>query len=142
VPSAAASAHEKACSNATLKGAFGHTGLITSPASLAGPNASVSTIILDGNGAFMEVGVISINGNIVHASGTGTYTVDPDCTGTYEVQAPQLGVTFHGFLVIVDGGNEIQFISTDPGTVITAVVKKQSPTVRRREEGDLDDWKE
>jgi hypothetical protein len=144
-----ANAHDKGCSNATLKGTYSHkaTGFVTSPASLAGPIASVSTITYDGNGALTETGILSVNGNIIPptggtVTGTGTYTVNSDCTGTYTVEIPPLGITAHGFFVIDDSGNEFQLIQTDPGTVVTGVVRRQFPVVRRREEPDPgDDWK-
>jgi hypothetical protein len=137
-----ANARDKECSNATLKGTFVHTatGFVTSPGSMASPFAAVSTITYDGNGAFTETGVLSLNGNIVPAqtdpavaqtvTGPGTYTVNPDCTGTYTVQIPSLGLTAHGFFVIADGGNEFQLIETDPGTIVVGVVRRQFPVVR------------
>src|SRR2546421_9570443 len=85
-----ANAHDKGCSNVTLKGTYSHkaTGFVPSPASTASPFAAVSTITYDGNGAFTETGIISLNGNIIPAqtdpaivqtvTGTGTYTVNPD----------------------------------------------------------------
>jgi hypothetical protein len=150
-----ANARDKECSNATLKGTFVHTatGFVTSPGSVASPFAAVSTITYDGNGAFTETGILSLNGNIVPAqtdpavaqtvTGPGTYTVNPDCTGTYTVQIPSLGLTAHGFFVIADGGNEFQLIETDPGTIVVGVVRRQSPVVRRQEEPHpKDDWKQ
>jgi hypothetical protein len=150
----AANAHDKGCSNATLKGTFTHnaTGFVGTPGSVASPFAAVSTITYDGNGAFTETGILSLNGNIVPpqtdpalaqtVTGTGTYTVKPDCTGTYTVQIPALGLTAHGFFVIDDNGNEFQLIQIDPGTVVTGVVRRQFPVARRRDEPNLgDDWK-
>jgi hypothetical protein len=143
-----AKAQDKACSKATLKGTYTHiaTGFFTSPGSMATPFAAVSTITYDGNGAFTETGILSLNGNIVPpqtdpalvqtVTGTGTYTVNPDCTGTYTVQIPPLGLTAHGFFVIDHSGNEFQLIETDPGTVVTGVVRRQFPVVRRQEEQD------
>jgi len=124
----AANAADKECSNATLKGTFAHnaSGFVTSPPP-AVPLASVSTITFDGNGALSETGIISLNGNIVPATGTGTYTVNADCTGTFAVQIPPLGITGHTFFVIDDSGNELQIIETDPGTVATAVARRQFP---------------
>jgi hypothetical protein len=69
-------------------------------------------------------------------TGTGTYSVNPDCTGTYTVQISPLGLTAHGFFVIDHSGNEFQLIETDPGTVVTGVVRRQFPVVRRQEEQD------
>jgi hypothetical protein len=141
-----ANAHEKGCSNATLTGTFAHksTGFITAPAALAGPLAHVSTITFNGKGAFTATGIVSQNGNIIDpVTETGTYTVNPDCTGTYTSQLSPLGITAHVFFVIDDSGNEFQLIETDPGTVLTGVSRRQFPVVRRREEPDPgDDWRE
>jgi len=53
--------------------------------------------------------------------------VNPDCTGTYEVQVSPGGFTAHAFFVIDEGGNELQIIPTDPGTVVTCIARKQFP---------------
>jgi hypothetical protein len=122
------------CSDAMLQGTFADkdTGLITAPAALAGPFAGVSLETFDGNGGMTTTGFVSLNGNIIPGTSTGTYKVNPDCTGTYTVQN-SLGLTIHAFFVIDDGGNEMQDFITDPGTVITCVARKIFP-VRAREE--------
>jgi hypothetical protein len=129
-----AKAEFKGCSDATLKGTFADkdTGFITAPAVIAGPFAGVSLETFDGNGGMTTTGFASLNGNIVPGTSTGTYTVNPDCTGTYTVQN-SLGLTVHAFFVIDDGGNEMQDFITDPGTVITCVARKIFP-VRARED--------
>jgi hypothetical protein len=124
-----AKADNRGCSNATLKGAFSQkgTGFITTPPSTAGPMANVGTFIFDGNGAVTGTLINSLNGNIVPATETGTYAVNPDCTGTYTVQISPLGITGHAFFVIDDSGNELQIITTDPGVVILCVARRQFP---------------
>jgi hypothetical protein len=124
-----ANAHEKGCSNATLKGTFAHngTGFITAPADQAGPFAHVGTETFDGNGGFTGNGTVSVNGNIVPVTETGTYTVNPDCTGTFTSEVSPVGVTGHVFFVIDDNGNELQLIETDPGIVVAGVLRKQFP---------------
>ena len=128
-----ANANEKGCSDATLKGTFAQkgTGVIIAPPSLAGPMANVGTLTFDGNGAVTGTLINSLNGNIVPATETGTYKVDPDCTGTYTVQISPLGITGNAFFVIDESGNELQIITTDPGVVITCVARRQFPIVRR-----------
>jgi hypothetical protein len=123
-----AKADDKGCSNATLKGTFAHTstGFITAPAALAGPLAHVARDTFDGHGAFTATGIVSQNGNIVPVTETGTYTVNPDCTGTYTSQL-STGITAHVFFVIDDSGNEFHIIETDPGTVLTGVTRRQFP---------------
>ena len=85
-----AKADDKGCSNATLKGTFAYkaTGFITAPPALAGPFAGVGTQTFDGNGATTATATSSQNGNILPVTVTGTYTVNPDCTGTYTLQFP------------------------------------------------------
>jgi hypothetical protein len=135
-----AKADGRECSNATLKGTFADkdTGFITSPASMAGQFAGANLETFGGNGTITVTGFVSLNGNIVQMTGTGTYRVNPDCTGTYTVQYP--GLTVHGFFVIDDDGNELQVLITDPGTVISCVARRQFP--KREEPGPGDDSRE
>jgi len=124
-----AKAEGKGCSNATLKGTFADkdTGFITAPPAMAGPFAGVNTETFDGNSTVTGTGIGSLNGNIVPVTQEGTYTVNPDCTGTYTVEVSPLGLTTHAFFVIADGGNELQIVITDPGTVITCIARRQFP---------------
>ena len=125
----AANASNRGCSLATLKGTFADkdTGVITSPPAVAGPFAGVNLETFDGNGVLTGSGIGSLNGNIVPVTYTGTYTVNADCTGTYTVKVSPLGLTTHAFFVIDDGGNELQIVITDQGTVITCIARRQFP---------------
>ena len=118
-----AKAESKGCSNATLKGTYAHTasGFELAPPAIAGPVAGVGTDTFDGNGNVTTVATISLNGNIVSAKATGTYTVNPDCTGTYTIPATR--ITF----VIIDGGNEIRGICIDPGVVLSHTWRRLFP---------------
>jgi hypothetical protein len=117
----AAKASPKGCSNATLKGTYGDqdTGWIGGIGAFAGVNLDT----FDGNGNMTSTGIASLNGTIVPGTGSGTYTVNSDCTGTYVVQSG--GQTIHAYFVINDNGNELQIVITDPGTAITCIAKKQ-----------------
>jgi hypothetical protein len=123
-----AKAEIKGCSNATLKGSFSHTGSgsVTAPPPLAGPFAGVGTDTFDGNGNISGNATVSINGNIVPLAETGTYKVNPDCTGTFTVVFSTGGTTTVSF-VITDSGNEIQGICTDPGTIISHTFRRRFP---------------
>lgn len=123
-----AKAQGKACSDATLKGTYADkdTGFITAPAALAGPFAGVNLETFDGDGALTGAGTVSLNGNIVQQTYTGTYTVNRDCTGTYTVQN-SLGLTINAFFVIDDAGAELRIVITDPGTAITCIARRQYP---------------
>jgi hypothetical protein len=138
----AANADNKGCSNATLKGTFVHrgTGVITSPPDMAGPEAVVGTEAFDGNGGMTGIGTASVNGaTFSYTDEVGSYTVNNDCTGTYVVQIPSLGLTganaIHIFFVIVDtvnelkfdGATELQFVETDAGGVFSGIARRQFP---------------
>jgi len=54
----------------------------------------------DGNGALTSAGLQSDNGKILQLTQTGTYTVNPDCTGTYTALVSPLGFIRITLLVI------------------------------------------
>src|SRR5580692_2181171 len=75
----AAMADNKGCTNASLQGSFSFlgTGVIISPAFIAGPTASVNALNFDGvGGVTSTVGSSSQNGSIGPGTETGTYTVN------------------------------------------------------------------
>ena len=124
-----AKAADKGCSNATLRGTFVHTasGFEIAPPAIAGPIAGVGTDTFDGNGGITGSATLSINGNIVPLTYTGTYKVNPDCTGTYKIPGTTL------FLVIGDNGNEIHAICIDTGVVLSHTFRRQFPVSDSRE---------
>jgi len=124
-----ANAADKGCSNATLKGTFADnaSGFFTSPPAMAGPLAGVLTETFDGSGAMTATGTLSVNGNPVAVTGKATYSVNPDCTGTYALQLSPLGTTAHYFFVISDSENEIKWICTDAGVVLSGISRRQYP---------------
>jgi hypothetical protein len=111
------------CSDATLRGSYADqdTGTIVG----AGPFAGVNVDTFDGRGKVTISGISSLNGNVSAGLETGTYKVNPNCTGTYTVTGG--GVTIDGFFVIDQNGDELQIVITDPGTVINCVARKQFP---------------
>jgi hypothetical protein len=120
-----AKAADKGCTNASLRGTYSHmaTGFETAPPAIAGPLAGVGTDTFDGNGGVTTTATLSINGNIVPLTATGTYKVNPDCTGTYKISSP--GGTTTLFFVIDDNGNEIRAVCIDPGVVLTHIFRLQ-----------------
>ncbi len=120
---AAPAAKAAVCSNATLRGAYSDqdTGTIVG----VGPFAGVNLDTFDGKGKLTISGISSLNGSVSAGVETGTYHVNPDCTGTYTVTGG--GLTIDGFFVIDHGGNELQIVITDAGTVINCVARKQFP---------------
>jgi|GEM_PF-3392464 len=105
------------CSNADWAGSFGYSGegkLIQDPVLSI---AFVGRLTADGNGNFYGGDTISRQGEILHRTYTAKYTVNPNCTGSYEA-VTTLGVV-HADFVIVGNGDELRNIRTDEGQVLT-----------------------
>ena len=130
-----ARAAEKECSNATLTGtfAFTNTGFFTAaaaPPAQAGPAAGVGVQTFDGNGGTTATMWVSVNGNISQVTIKGTYSVNPDCTGTLtlfpSIVSPPITVPPRQvFFVIDDDGAEFRAINTTSGDVVTTVGRRQ-----------------
>jgi hypothetical protein len=138
----AANASDKGCSTATLKGTYADkdNGFFMNPPPAA-PSlfAGVNLDTFDGKGTITAIGFATVDGTGSPQTENGTYTVNPDCTGTYEVTISPGGFTTHASFVIDDDGNELQIIVTDPGNVVTCIARKQFST---RQEPDWDHSKE
>jgi len=123
-----AKAERKECSVATLEGSYVRkdTGFVMAAPATAGPLASVVLVTFNSNGAFTWAGFASLNGNVSESRGTGTYTVNSDCTGTY-TSLSSTGRTGAAFFVIADNGNEIHILPTNAGASITCIARKVFP---------------
>ena len=64
-----------------------------------GPIVAVGVSTFDGKGHFVTDQTVNLNGNVVQAPGTGTYTVNRNCTGIADV----VGTGPHSFVIIDDG---------------------------------------
>jgi hypothetical protein len=125
-----ARAGEKGCSNATLQSSFGYTATGTilpagAPPPFAGPFGEVGRQTFDGKGDTEAIATLSANGNIIRITAVGTYTVNPDCSGSMTLSVSPLGITSTTYFVIDDDGLEIRTIATDSGLVETRVYRKQ-----------------
>jgi len=82
-----------------------------------GPVAYVAQVILDGNGNVSGTGTFDVNGRIVTAPFTGTYTESANCTGTAQfTPSGSSRLNFH--FVVVNAGKEILLLETDTNTVV------------------------
>src|SRR5437588_324880 len=101
---------EQQCSNATIRGAYGFHGFATiSPAGT--PRAIIGVFQFDRRGSWTAKLTVNDNGVISNPpnSTPATYIVNADCTGTL---FPSSGGRIE--IVVVDGGNEIYQMWTDP----------------------------
>jgi hypothetical protein len=112
-------AYARPCSNQTLKGTYANSlhGLIyppdgSAPLVLAGVVKST----YDGKGNFTQVDAVGVNGNVTPGwrPGSGTYSVNPDCTGTSTIVIPGMA-DVHLQFVVSPSGNTSHFVVIDPG---------------------------
>src|SRR5712692_1623986 len=96
------------CSNATLTGnyPFIFSGTNAPGHSVTGKNtfgnASVGVLTFDGAGGLLLTYTVVFNGHATSTSDTGTYTVNPDCTGT----TTDTTIDIHFNIVTVGGRRE------------------------------------
>ena len=119
------------CNEGTLRGEYGFqlSGL-RPPVGGAGPLeqfVGVGLATYDGHGSFTQVdNTHGLSGAATDRQGFGTYTVNPDCSGTatlWMVGGPPFPIEMRS--VIVDDGDEIRSAVMSPAPiVVTAVGKK------------------
>ena len=119
----------RVCGAHTLRGDYGLTG---SGVRGLGPAASetfatISMVTYDGRGGFSAVGVShgQVTGVREGLPVSGTYYVNPDCTGGQTTNIPGVPPLEDRF-VIVDNGHEVRTVVVAPATTIaTANLRKQ-----------------
>ena len=112
------------CSLGTLRGAYGfsYDGFVMGSAI-----AALGPITFDGTGGLAGKYTSNVGGRPFQGAFTGTYTVGTDCSGTGVINFPVLGFTINGTFVLVNGGKEAVFTSTDTGITINGSAQKQDP---------------
>src|SRR5579863_3121335 len=130
-----ANAADKGCSNASITGTFAYTttGSVVKPGGApVGPEVEVGTQTFDGNGGTSGSAMLVDATGVLHQlTFTGTYTVNPDCTGTFALLVAPFGATVRRFFVIDDNLNGFQAIAL--GAPITGIGRRQFP---------LGDWRQ
>jgi hypothetical protein len=120
---------QSGCSNATLSGnyAFLAPGFFI-PHGNANevPFAAEGVVAFDGIGSVSSSGDTAVGGGVISTqqSGTGTYTVKSDCTGSISFTAGNAaGLNLN--LAIIGGGSELFAIYATPSFTVTFDGKKQ-----------------
>ena len=120
--SAVGEEHEtRPCSNRTLFGDYG----LTVEATLLGPNLPLRALVMqhfDGKGNLTQVDHVVVNG-VPPAQewtpGTGTYTVNRDCTGAAVINSPSVPAPLQIHFVVVNNGKQIdQVVDADASIAI------------------------
>ena len=117
------------CSNRIVSGRYAYDiqGTIFAPPPVT-PAAAVGVADFDGMGSLTISDVASFAGTVVSRTGSGTYSVQPDCTATLSLTiltGLPVGTIFHLRGVIIGRGAEIKFIQTDQGTMFTGTAERQ-----------------
>jgi hypothetical protein len=117
------------CDTAQLKGDFGFAGTGASVIpGRTGQFASGGTASFDGRGGVAGAVSESLDGTIEQGTRyDGTYELGPGCTGsvTVFVHHPTGGHFHHFDVVLVDGGDELALVDTDPGFVYAFSMKRR-----------------
>lgn len=138
VGSQSSTAHASACSNSTIGGTYAFTirGTLFLPDGSTLVVDGIDKVTFDGKGNFTQVDAVATNGNLAAPGwrpGTGTYSVNPDCTGTQTIVVSDLP-DLHLQFIVAQSGNTIHQVVIDPGFATTAEGERVrvSPRVRIR----------
>ena len=116
-------AHASECSNLTIKGRYAFTihGTVFLPNGFTLLIDGIDKITFDGKGNLRQVDAVATNGILTPGwrPGTGTYSVNPDCTGTQTILIPGMS-DLHLQFIVAQSGNTIHQVVTDPGVATTA----------------------
>ena len=113
------------CTNATLDGDYGFIVTGMRPSAPGGPIEMIVGVAMthfDGNGNLTQTD--NIHGSISgfpapDRKGTGTYSINADCSGTMTLSNPG-APTLTLRIVVVDNGNEVRAAVVDPTATVTA----------------------
>jgi hypothetical protein len=125
---------DRVCSNRTLQGDYGFTieGVILGPGI---PFRGLALQHYDGRGHITQVDHIVLNGmppTEEWTPGTGTYSVNPDCTGKGVINSPSNPTPVNLHFVVVRRGKEIHQVVD--ANAVTAVGIKVEARERDRDE--------
>lgn len=109
------------CNNKLIAGNFGFTvqGTKLAGPGPIGPQVGVAMARFDGKGKFTQVDTVTIDGEVVsdftHTPATGTYSVNPDCTGSFTIDFTDGRPPVVANFVVVQNGNEIDTVVISAG---------------------------
>ena len=126
----AASAQNNCKHPDSLKGAYGYTvtGFILPGAPLIpGPFVAVGRIVFDGTGGVTTVRSLSDNGVIVQNDvGSGTYSLNQNCTGSFNISVvTPSGTVILTLDIVLDDNNQIRGVVTTPNIALALEGRKQ-----------------
>lgn len=116
-------AHSSTCNDSTIQGTYAFTlhGTLFLPGGSTLLVDGIAKTTFDGKGNLTGVDAVADNGNLAPGwrPSTGTYSVNPDCTGTQTISIPGLP-DLHLQFIVAQSGNTIHQVVIDPGFATTA----------------------
>ena len=122
------SAEAAGCGNGSLSGSYGFSisGTVIHP-----PSGGMEEIVgvamthFDGDGNLTQVDNVhgSLSGTITDRSATGTYEVNPDCSGTMTLSVPGVPFPITLRIVVVDQGHELRTAVMGGPNLVTSIGK-------------------
>ena len=121
--SAPSSAHAAGCSNYSIQGSYAFTihGTIFLPNGATVLLDGIALQTFDGRGNVTQVDAVADNGLLTPGwrPGTGSYSVNQDCTGSETLVVPGMP-DLHLQIIVAQSGNTIHQVVIDPGIATTA----------------------
>jgi hypothetical protein len=123
VGSQSSTALANACSNSTIQGSYAFTlhGTLFLPDGSTLVVDGIDKVTFDGRGKLTQFDAVATNGNLAPGwrPGTGSYSVNSDCTGSQIIMVPGQP-DLHLQFIVAQTGNTIHQVVTDPGFATTA----------------------
>jgi|SRR5215510_5368701 len=113
------------CTNATLNGSYG---VLQTGFDVAGnARGGLGVITFDGKGTWsLMLTEIKKDGPIQRIKNpNGTYTVNADCRGSASLEKTPFGTANWEFVIVDDGEEVLQIVTTPPRGAVTWLLKKQ-----------------
>jgi len=122
-------AQAKDCSLASVAGSYGYTtsGFVATPANTFVPVVAAGKISFDRYGNVSGTQTRVAAGSALDETYSGTYKVNPDCTGSFTVLVQPDTRTSTVNVVWTDNTNVISAVFTNPGFVLTATARRINP---------------
>ena len=120
-------AHAGGCTNQTIKGAWVNSlqGLIFLPDGTSLVLTGITKTTYDGFGHSTLLDASGTNGNVPTGwrTGTGTYIVNADCTGTETISFPGQA-DIHTQFALAQSGNTLHYVNIDPGISLSGEAER------------------
>ena len=120
-------AHASGCTNMTIKGAWVQSlqGLIFLPNGTSLVLTGVTKTTYDGFGNLTVLDSSGMNGNVAPGwrTGSGSYSVNPDCTGTETISFPGQP-DIHAQFVVAQSGKKLHYVNIDAGISLAGEIER------------------